>query len=102
MHCLPTGAMRGHQQLRLEIVEGSDGRLDDGLEHRPAEVESSDHGGDLRLAGEPLRLPHHVDDPGVTTAGEDDQPTTGETHYDCQVVEDQRVRLPAAADVGLV
>jgi hypothetical protein len=46
-------------------------RLDDRLEHRTAEVEPSDDSGDARLANEPLRMPHHVDDPGVTPAGED-------------------------------
>ena len=39
VHCLPARAMRRHQQLGLKIVEGRDGRLDDGLEHRTAEVE---------------------------------------------------------------
>ena len=56
----------------------------------------------LRLAREPLRVPHDVDDAGVTTAGEDDEPAPGEAHHDRLVVEDQRVGLPAAVDVRLV
>ena len=65
-------------------------------------MEPSDDGGDARLASEPLRLPHHVDDPGVTTSGEDHQAATGQAHHDRLVVEDQRVGLPAAVNVCLV
>ena len=84
-----------HQQLGPEIVEGRDRRLDDRLEHRTAQVEPADDGGDVSLAGKPLRVAHDVDDPGVTTAGEHDEAATGEAHHDRLVVEDQRVRLPA-------
>ena len=70
MDCLPAGAMRGHQQLGLEVIEGRDCWLDDGLEHRAAEVEPADDGGDGRLPGEHLRVSHDVDDPGVTTSGQ--------------------------------
>jgi hypothetical protein len=51
-------------------------------------MKSSDDGGDVRLAGELLRLPHDVDDPGVTTSGEDNQAATGDSHHDRPVIED--------------
>jgi len=47
-------------------------------------------------------VPYDVDDPGVSTAGEDYEAGAGETQHKCLVVEDQRVRLPAAVHVCLV
>ena len=54
------------------------------------------------LTRQPLCVPHDIDDAGVTTAGEDHEAATVEAHHDRLVVEDQRVRLPAAVDVRLV
>jgi hypothetical protein len=70
--------VRRHQQLGSKLVEGLDGRLDDGLEHRTAEVEPADHRSDARLTGEPLRVPYNVDDSGVAATREDGEPAIGE------------------------
>ena len=99
VHSLPARAMRRHQQLGLEIVEGRNGRLDDRLEHRATEMEAADDGRNARLAREPLRVSHDIDDPGMTAAGKDHEAAIGKAHHDRLVVEDQRVGLPATVNV---
>src|SRR6185437_16971999 len=84
-----TGAVRRHQQRGLEFSERCDGRLDDRLEHRPAEMEAADDGSDARLTSQKLRVSHDVDDPGVAAPGENYEPAVGEPHDDGLVVEDQ-------------
>src|SRR4029079_7920187 len=102
MHRLPTGAMRGHEQVGLEVIEGFDRRLDDRLELRAAEMEPADDGSDRSLPGEQLRVPDYVDDPGVTASGQHHEAATRQAHHNRLVIEDQRVGLPAAVNIGFV
>ena len=77
-----------------------------GSKSRAAEVEAADHRTRFdRLAGQPpARSRHDVDDPGVPASGEDRRrPSPGDDGVDeGLVVEDQRVRLPAAVPPCLV
>ncbi len=54
MHGLPARAVRWHQQLGFQVVEGGHRGIDDRLEHRAAEVEPADHRSDSRLARDPF------------------------------------------------
>ena len=77
VHRLPPSAVRRHEQAGRELVEGSHCRLDDGLEHRPAEVEPTDDGG-VCSSPEPLHVSDDVDDARVASAGEHDETVVGE------------------------
>jgi hypothetical protein len=59
----------GHKPLDPEGGEGGDGRLDDGLEHGPGQVEAAHEAHDRVAAGEAAGVVEHVDGPGVGAAG---------------------------------
>src|SRR5580692_4751868 len=71
---LPAGAVGWHEQRRSEAGERVDGRPDDRLEHRPAEVKPADDRRDALLAGQLLRVADRVHDARVTAATQDDEP----------------------------
>ena len=56
----------------------------------------------LLLTGELLRIADRVDDAGVSAAAQNDEAAVAQAEHERLVVEDQRIRLPAAVAVGLV
>jgi hypothetical protein len=98
----PSGAVTRHDQARRHPSEHVDGRLDDRLERRPAEVQTTNQRVQLGNPGEPHRMPNDVDRARVRAAGQNDQ--TLAAHVDDQglVVHDQRIVLPRPAGPSLM
>ena len=67
----PACAVPGSHQVRLQLREGHDSRIDDGLESGSTEVKPSDESVQPVHLRKPLSVPNDVDRSGVAAASED-------------------------------
>jgi hypothetical protein len=92
----------GHDEVGGQGGQVVENPRDERLEHRPVQVEAAYHGVQRAVSGQPPRVPADVDHPGVAAAGDDDQALVPDVDDEGLVVQDQRVRLPAPAEPGLL
>src|SRR5215472_8369499 len=69
----PSGAVRGHQQLRRHLRQVVEQPRDQRLEQRPVEVEAAHRRVQRLVPGEPPGVAADVHDPGVPAPGQHDQ-----------------------------
>lgn len=98
----PSGAVggdddAGHQRAKV-VQDPGDERLED----RSAEVEPAHHRVERAFLGQAPGVAADADDSGVAAAGDHQEPLVLDVDDQGLLIEDQRVRLPAAAEPCLL